>query len=310
MLTGIAVPASSPPPLAGPGPAPQEDGISVVRRGDRIRLLVGQEMLAEYRTGFRPRPILFPLNAAGETGVSRHYPVDEAAPGEAEDHPHHTSVWFAHGDVNGLDYWSGKARIRHREIERLLPDGLVAINEWLDGQQVIATDRTTIRLTTTTGWRMIDWSTEITAAAEPLVFGDTKEGTFAIRTRPELRIHDRQGNPVAAARNSNGTTGKQIWGKAARWVHYQGIVDGAPIGLTLMDHAGNPRHPALWHARDYGLVAANPFGRHDLAGEPAGSGTLTLPAGETLTLRYAIVVWNDDPADPRIDELYQQFNRR
>ena len=45
---------------------------------------------------------------------------------------------------------------------------------------------------------------------------------------------------------------------------------GTPQVVTLMDHPSNLRHPTWWHARDYGFMAANPFGRAAFhAGSPS-----------------------------------------
>ncbi len=269
--------------------------IRIQPREDRITVSAGQELFTEYVTRDQPRPILYPLNAAGELSMVRNFPMRSDVAGEATDHPHHRSVWLAHGDVNGLDFWSGKSRIRHRQIDEWLPDGFVASNDWIDGDRAVCSDRTTIRFQARKTWRWVDYKVTITAGSGPVVFGDTKEGLFAIRTHPRLRIRDQEGHPMATAFNSEGVSGVGIWGQSARWVHYQNTINDRMCAVTMLDHPNNLRHPTLWHARDYGLIAANPFGLHDLAGEPAGTGSWRIEAGQSLTLRYGIVVWNAGP---------------
>ena len=151
------------------------------------------------------------------------------------------------------------------------------------------------------GPRIVEVHTTLTPAGDaPVVFGDTKEGSFGMRLHPALRLK----GPVAIGhiRNSTGAVDGQVWGKRAAWVRYEGIVEDEPVGAVLFDHPGNLRHPTWWHARDYGLVAANPFGAHDFEGAPAGTGDFELPAGERLELRWRVTLYRrataNSPADP------------
>jgi hypothetical protein len=88
-----------------------------------------------------------------------------------------------------------------------------------------------------------------------LTMGDTKEGTFGIRLAQEL--NSLSGHTV----NSVGAEGeKAIWGKRTDWVDYDGTVVGDDLGVAVFDNPRSFRHPTYWHARGYGLLAANPFG--------------------------------------------------
>ena len=53
-------------------------------------------------------PYLWPVRGPGGIEMTRAFPVAPARDGEAKDHPHHTSMWLAHGDVNGHDFWHSK----------------------------------------------------------------------------------------------------------------------------------------------------------------------------------------------------------
>jgi hypothetical protein len=127
-------------------------------------------------------------------------------------------------------------------------------------------------------------------------FGDTKEGTMAIRVRTPLQLKDSSGSNGAAGhiRTSEGLTDAEAWGKRARWVDYFGEVEGAAVGVAIFDHPENLRHPARWHARDYGLFTANPFGVKHFTGNDSEPGGYTLPVGEDLTLRYRFVFHGGD----------------
>ena len=81
------------------------------------------------------------------------------------------------------------------------------------------------------------------------------------------------------------------------------------LSVAIFDHAKNPRHPTWWHARDYGLFAANPFGQHDF--EPkstlANAGRYTLPPGGSLTLRYRVLLHLGDEKTARLAERFAEY---
>jgi len=149
---------------------------------------------------------------------------------------------------------------------------------------VVCTDERYLRFGATEDARWIDYRVIVRADHGDLLFGDTKEGTMAIRMAPTLRLAGK----VAAGkvRNSEGVEGKDAWGKRAAWVAYWGRVGGETVTLALFDHPSNPRHPCWWHARDYGLLAANPFGAHDFEKAAKGTGDLRVKNGDSLTFTY------------------------
>jgi hypothetical protein len=78
----------------------------------------------------------------------------------------------------------------------------------------------------------------------------------------------------------------------------------------MFDHPKNPRHPTWWHVRDYGLFAANPFGKHDF--EPAHkanpkAGDLTIPAGGRVTFRWRFYFHAGDEKTARIAEQFAAY---
>jgi len=107
--------------------------------------------------------------------------------------------------------------------------------------------------------------------------------------------------------NSQGVRGADIWGKAARWVDYWGPLGGRTMGIAILDHPASFRHPTHWHARDYGLVAANPFGLHDFTGAPQGSGDHTIPAGGSLALRSLFVFHEGDAESAGIEAVWRRW---
>ena len=106
---------------------------------------------------------------------------------------------------------------------------------------------------------------------------------------------------------ARGVEGKEIWGKPARWVHYHGAIEGQPYSVTLFDAPGNLRHPTTWHAREYGLVAANPFGLSYFNGAGKGAGDFRLTQGQSRTFRYGVLIHRGELSVNDIEKHYQAF---
>lgn len=302
-------------------PEPADTALSVLvtslRRHDPerqwITVRVGESFFTRCTSEGGAPPYLWPLEGPTGERMTRGFPMEPVA-GEPDDHPHHRSLWFAHGAVNGHDFWHGaKTRIEpDGRAEIVVPQGERGVvrtrYRWLDdGGQLVCTETRTTSFSATASERTIDFEIALEPAAAPLVLGDTKEGSFAVRLRPELCLKGE--GATGHFRNSAGNEDGDCWGKRAAWCTSWGTVEGEVVGLTLFDHPKNHAHPTWWHARDYGLFAANPFGAHDFEGAPEGTGELTVPVGEHLTLRYRLVLYAGAPDFERIEAAYGAWAR-
>jgi len=313
--------------LTAAATSPESGGSAEVRlerRDDRVDVTIDGAPFTSYIFAGHPKPILFPIVGPTGAGLTRQWPLVDGIDGEPRDHPHHESLWFAHGEVNGHDFWAshplaGKPalrqgpRIEHVEILRCEsgPTGVLeTANRWVapDGA-VVCTDTRRIEFAADAGAHTIDYTVTIHAGDEPVTFGDTKEGTMALRVRPELQPKDVNKSRGAAGRilNSAGHENDEAWGQAARWIDYSGPVDGTVAGVAMLDHPDNLRHPCHWHARDYGLVAANPFGLHDFTKAAPGAGEHVIPAGGTLPFRSLFVFHAGDVAAAGIEDRWQAW---
>ena len=298
--------------------------VRLERRDGRIDVTVDGKPFTAYVFAGHPKPILFPVIGPGGAAMTRSWPLVDDVAGEPHDHPHHESIWFMHGAVNGVDFWAAHpqaVKAVHRDDNRVEHVDLLACeggpvgrietrNRWVkaDGT-VVCTDSRTVAFTADAEARTIDYAVTIHADHGPVTFGDTKEGTFGLRVPATLQTKDAHGSRGAAGRilNSAGQRDADAWGKPARWVASAGPVDCRPVGLAIFDHPSNLRHPAHWHARDYGLIAANPFGLHDFTGAPQGSGDYTLPAGQSRTFRYLVVLHEGDTDPAGLDARWQRW---
>ena len=69
----------------------------------------------------------------------------------------------------------------------------------------------------------------------------------------------------------------------------QGPVDGRLVRVTMADTTPpGPDGPTHWHARKYGLLAANPFGRRAFEGGDAPSGAVIVTPENPFRRRLAV----------------------
>lgn len=268
---------------------------------------------------------LFPLRAADGTILTRGFPMEKVA-GESTDHPHQRGVWFAHSDVNGFDFWNNEATYTTKnrgtiKVVKITKTRSGAASgeidaqlEWRDpnGKPLLREDRAMVFAQGDAN-RSIDFDFTLTAI-EPVKFGDEKDGVFGIRVAPWLEATGQKNQPAEPLRtlhmtNADGATGeKQVWGKRSNWVDYSGQApDGKKYGIAIFDNPDNPRHPAYWHARGYGLFANNIFGERAFTGDKSKDGGMQLAPGEKLHFRYRVVIHPGDATDAHLSDLYASY---
>jgi hypothetical protein len=289
------------------------------------------------------KPVLYPVRAGDGTLVTRGFPL-EPRKNERVDHPHHVGIWLNYGKVNGFDFWNNSSakppeskihlgRIIHREVlraESLENRGVLEVrSEWVapdtSGAPVLLEEHTSFLFKESGDLRIIDRITELKAVADEVTFTDNKEGMFAIRTarafehqsEKPVRLTDASGNPMEEAildnegvsgwyRNSEGEEGPEAWGKQASWVKLGASIKGKPYSIVIFDHPGNLNHPPMWHARGYGLFAANPFGKKDFekGSEPMN---ISINPGESLQFRYHVLFYSGTLSKDELDSIYDGY---
>jgi len=297
--------------------ASESESVKLTQQDGKIRVEIGGKLFTEYHFQDVSRPFLYPILGPGEHKMTRNWPIQEAE-NEERDHPHHRSLWYAHGNVNGQDFWTegnkaGKTvHERFLEISSGKKSGVLrSQNKWVakDGT-VVATADETIRFSGTASLKIIDYDITIHASNGEITMGDTKEGTMAIRLAETMRLSPNKfnkGKPTGHIVNSEGVRDGETWGKRAAWCDYYGPVNEKIVGVAMFDHPKNPQHPTWWHVRDYGLFAANPYGVHDFEKKPAGSGNFIIPAGKSATYRYRFVFHEGDEKQAGIAGLFKKY---
>ena len=259
------------------------------------------------------KPFLAPLRSASGKIVTRHFPMEEVA-GESHDHLHHRGLWFSYDDVNGVKFWENDPSYKKGKIGRIVvretkwkegaaSSTLIAVIEWRDpdGKVLLLENREHVFYSDPKN-RVIDFNITLLAATEDVTFGDTKEGAFAIRLADSftekrgLKMTDADGRAKMA----------NIWGKHSNWVDYAAEVDGEALGVAILDHPSNPRHPPYWHARDYGLFALNPFGQKAFDPKQEES-NWKLPKGQKITFKWRVVIHPGDAEMGKVADLYKDY---
>jgi len=286
-----------------------------------LRVEISGQLFTIYHYVDVPRPYFYPVLGPDELPMTRKWPMEETKD-EEHDHPHHRGLWYAHGNVNGLDFWSEETnfcKIVHDKFVKVKSGkdvGIIkATDKWLDhAGNVVCTDVRTMRFyNLPSSERMFDFDITLQAPPDkPVVFGDTKEGTMATRLPETMRLKHKKGPGEGHIVMSSGLRDGETWGTHGDWCDYYGPVAGGPngpetLGVAIFDHPDNPRHPTTWHVRDYGLFAANPFGLHDFEKKPKGAGDLTIAAGQSVTFRYRFYYHRDDEKQGEVAAHYEKY---
>jgi hypothetical protein len=235
------------------------------------------------------KPVLYPLITDEGITVTRGYPL-EPRPGERVDHPHHAGMWFNYGNVNGFDFWNNSDAIKPEGRSKMgtiyqkkivsTKSGadrgeLVVESLWVTGEgKDILKDTTRYVFMQKNGARIIDQITTL-QALDKAVFNDDKEGLLGMRVAHWLESADEKGGIFMDA---NGRPTKVD------------TVDTTGT-IAMIDNPKNPGYPTYWHARGYGLFAANPLGRSIFdPKQPAFN--YTIEKDQTATFRYRVILFS------------------
>lgn len=272
-------------------------------------------------TDMMEKPFLYPIYAGNGETITRGFPW-KPEPNDPVDHPHHIGLWFNYENVNGLDFWNNSFAIpaeKKKQYGWIRTDDitetssgakgkLVYTASWTDQQKnILMREKTTYVFSVVNGNRIIDRTTILTAVQD-VSMPDVKDGMLGLRVAHELELPVKQtkeykddkgivtkvtatkdatvtGNYITSA----GKEGDAAWGTRGVWCMLYGKKGGDTISIAMIDHPDNPGYPTYWHARNYGLFAANPLGQKVFS-EGKQVLNYTLPKGQQASFRYRIVI--------------------
>ena len=308
----------------------------------RIDVLVDGKPFTSYIwPGTLKKPTLYPILSSSGVVLTRGFPP---AAGERSDHPHHVGLWFNYGDVNGYDFWNHSSAIvdpaRLDKMGRIVHAAITKMDNgrgeaqlgvrtrWVtaaNGTPLVDEDTTFTFRATADGLRMIDRATYLRASGQDVKFTDNKEGMLGLRVRRALEDTAEKGGEFVdaagkvtktAALDSTGVTGVytssegkvggKVWGTRGKWTTLGGTVDGRPVTIAILDHPGNPGFPTYWHARGYGLFAANPLGQAVFS-EGKEKLDFTLKRGQNQLFRYRVLIADKALGPEEMEKQYQTW---
>jgi len=312
---GVFATAMDVPAAAADEPA----GVEFAREPGRLRITVDRAPLATYvyADPLISRPYFADVHAPGGIQVTRNHPP--IARQDRMDHPEfHPGIWLAFGDLSGNDYWRLKARVVHQAFTRVPLGGskLAAFsveNQYLnqrDESKIVCREVCGIAITVRPAGYLLLWESTFDSDEE-FYFGDQEEMGLGVRVATPLRVERGNGSLPPGTGTMTDSAGRkngaEIGGNAADWCDYSGTLNGCRVGMTIFCHPQNFR-PSWFHARDYGFLAANPFGRAAFRkGEPS---KIVVKPGERLRLRYGILLHAGKPeSKPDLDTAYADYVR-
>ena len=296
---------------------PTAKGIDIIEQPENGRLVVNysgflQTMYHYGAQDFKPRfyPITVPCAKLGPMeDFETQYPksiTDDSPP----DHIWHRSLWYACGDLNGVDFYlenGGEGRTVHERFSDVFSGpvfgGFRQQLSWLspEWKRMLKDERRFMMYRRKGVERVFDIEATFTALDEPATFGQTNENALPLIRVADL-IDEWDGGQITLEGGIIG--GTDGVGKRAKWADCSGPLIRKPDkdaewwGITMLDHPSNRNHPNAWFARSYGPIGTN---------LPFFDGPLTLQPGESWHLRHRIVV-HDGRADvSKLDSHWQTY---
>src|SRR6266849_2023280 len=314
----------------------------VVKDADRrVDVLIDGEPFTSYLwpTTLK-KPVLYPLRTSNGTIVTRGFPLEQR-PGERVDHPHHAGLWFNYENVNGLDFWNNSDAIKPENAPKMgtiLQRSIVSAKssaqqgeldveaDWVTfDKKALVHEQTHFVFRGGPGFRSVDRITTLRALDTKVDFKDEKDGLLGLRVVRALEIPsdkpevytDASGHATAVAKldntgvngtyfTSEGKKGDAAWGTRGRWCNLSGVVGHEPVTITILDHPANPGFPTFWHARGYGLFAANPLGQKIISNGKQEL-NFTLAPGASATFRYRILISSAISTAEAAEVAYKDF---
>jgi hypothetical protein len=326
--------------FAGPRPSDRVT-VSVNEQARRVDIAIdGQPFTSYIWPTTLKKPVLYPLRTSNGTTVTRGFPLEQR-PGERVDHPHHAGLWFNYESVNGIDFWNNSDAIKpenaakmgtivHRSILSTKSGPrqgeLDVESDWVTvDKKVLLKENTHFVFRGGPGFRSVDRITTLRALDQKVDFKDEKDGLLGLRVVRALEIPadkpevytDASGRTTTVAKldntgvngvylTSEGRRGDAAWGTRGRWCNLSGLVGDEPVTITIFDHPANPGFPTYWHARGYGLFAANPLGQK-IFSEGQQELNLSLAPNSSVMFRYRILISSTIATLEATEAAYKDF---
>jgi len=289
---------------------------------NRVDIYIGRSLFTRFLyPDSLEKPVLYPIYDGAEVPVTRGFPMNPR-PGEPTDHPHHIGLWFNYENVNGLDFWNNSFAIpadKKSLYGWIKTDSVLETSSgkkgilryhanWVNQQkEVLMEEHTRFEFSGNAQERFIDRTTDLTADTD-ISFDDAKDGMLGLRLTHELQIPilqdqqftDNKGNITIVKKDTVATgnyltseekQGDAAWSTRGAWCKVFGKIGNDSVSVTIFDYPQNPNYPTFWHARGYGLFAANPLGEKVFTNGKSAF-NFKLKKGDTVRFRHRILIQN------------------
>jgi len=291
--------------------------VELVRKENMINVMIDGQHVTSYLFGSDlTKPILYPVRTPSGIVMNRSFPFKEVE-GESRDHPHHTGVFFTYDEVNEDGFWNNTTsppQIKHiivNEMNGGRKGTLSTTLHWVGiSGKTLLEEKRTMYFSPGVNEYSIDFTMTLTAKDTVIVFGDTKEGMFAIRTAHWLKEKDGTGKYLSSR---GGKSANDIWGKRAEWVRLEGENNSSKAGVAILNHPSSTNFPTFWHARNYGLFSANPLGQYVFQKSTGVDNPqpfeLTLQQGESALFRFRMIIYDGTRTKEDMTEKYEEYRQ-
>lgn len=288
-------------------PFASEPEVTFKQNDNSLEIAIGGSPFATYifKDTFIPRPFFCHVNAPGNIPITRNHPPIEGV--DPTDHDlFHPGIWAAYGDIDGFDFWRNQSSIKHARFVKEPTGGtgegrFSVLDHYISSLgEPVCQETCHYTIKTFQGHYLLIAQSEFRSNRN-FVFGDQEEMGLGVRVATPISV--KKGGRIL---NSDGLKNeKEVWGKTADWCDYSGSIGGKFAGITLMAAPDNFRQ-SWFHARDYGLLVANSFGRNAFTKKEKS--TVTVKPGRTFKQCYGMLIHtNANENDLDIDAAYQRF---
>jgi hypothetical protein len=284
--------------ISGAGCLMAQPKITAEKIGDRIEIRINNNLLTNYILSEHEKyPFFFPVNGPSKASVTSMRNAN---------YPHHSSLFFGCDKVNGGNYWQegldrGQIVSLRAEIVESGGEKVVIENENIWKRPSAMAPIKDFRTITVTAPSKEVYQIDFDITLEMLqdiTIAKTNHSLFSARMDPDLAVIN--GGTMV---NAEGDTGeKGTFGKRSAWMDYHGKRMGKTEGLAILQHPSNEWFPAPWFTRDYGFFSPTPMYW------PEEGESTTIGKGQTVILRYRVLVHTGNHLEAQIAEHYKTYS--
>jgi hypothetical protein len=271
--------------------------VTAEKVGDRIEFKINGNLFTNYVfSPYEKYPFFFPVNGPSNASVTSMRNAN---------YPHHSSLFFGCDRVNGGNYWQEgieRGQIVSLRINILETGGEKAVIEneciWKREQaDAPIKDKRRITVSAPSAEKFqIDFDITMEMLMD-VTIEKTNHSLFSARIDPDLAVIN--GGTMIDSEGNSGEKG--TFGKSAGWIDCYGRRMNKSEGIAILQHPSNYWYPSPWFTRDYGFFSPTPMFW------PPNDKNITLKKGESVKLRYRVIVHLGDHKEAKIADEFEKY---